>query len=445
MRRGVLTSVMIGWVLMSNGALLAGCDDDGRTRVRESARDERAWSQDDDAQASEFRDEEIPAAPGRAQLAQASFGQYSPGPPPGAYGGGFDVSLFYYELAPYGEWVVREPYGWVWIPYDVTPSWRPYSHGHWVWTECGWTWVSYEPFGWATYHYGRWYYDPWYGWAWIPGTEWSPAWVAWRAGRGWIGWAPLPPAAVYRPGFGFDFDLVSCRGMHRFSWCFVPARYFCEPQVIDHIVRPNRSVSIFNLTVNLTNYSVVNQRFVNKSLKLEEIEKIVRRPVPRYKIYDVEDVRHARGGNIRKDLIELFRPKLKDAKPAKTPKELFRPLKERFKPEDFRREFDRDRRVLDERMELERRRMEERHQRELKKPPMGIDPNELRRSQELERDALKEQMQRERRLLERFNERVQKGQFGNGKVDRNRFRLTPPGDDKDANKGKDDQKKGKKK
>lgn len=34
----------------------------------------------------------------------------------------------------------------------------------------GWTWFSDEPFGWATYHYGRWAWDSQAGWLWVPGT-----------------------------------------------------------------------------------------------------------------------------------------------------------------------------------------------------------------------------------------------------------------------------------
>jgi uncharacterized protein YraI len=34
---------------------------------------------------------------------------------------------------------------------------RPYTVGRWVFTDrYGWMWASSEPFGWATYHYGRW-------------------------------------------------------------------------------------------------------------------------------------------------------------------------------------------------------------------------------------------------------------------------------------------------
>ena len=74
-------------------------------------------------------------------------------------------------------------------------DWRPYADGYWAYTDVGWTWVSYEDFGWATYHYGRWADLAGYGWVWVPGYEWGPAWVSWRTGGDYVGWAPLPPVA----------------------------------------------------------------------------------------------------------------------------------------------------------------------------------------------------------------------------------------------------------
>src|SRR3954453_13302549 len=106
-----------------------------------------------------------------------------------------DLGFFYDSLAPYGNWIQRPSYGWVWTPREVSSTWRPYQTGHWVWSDEGWTWLSDEPYGWATYHYGRWYQDPEIGWAWVPGNDWAPAWVSWQEGQDYVGWAPLPPGA----------------------------------------------------------------------------------------------------------------------------------------------------------------------------------------------------------------------------------------------------------
>src|SRR2546426_4578479 len=34
------------------------------------------------------------------------------------------------------------------------------------------------------------------GWAWIPGEEWGPAFVQWRHGGDYVGWAPMPPDEI---------------------------------------------------------------------------------------------------------------------------------------------------------------------------------------------------------------------------------------------------------
>ena len=103
-------------------------------------------------------------------------------------------------LEPHGAWHHNRRFGDVWVPANRRQNWRPYTLGHWVYTETyGWYWVEdveEADWGWITYHYGRWYLDPDDGWIWIMGDEWSPGWVDWRYGEQVIGWAPLAPAEV---------------------------------------------------------------------------------------------------------------------------------------------------------------------------------------------------------------------------------------------------------
>ncbi len=85
---------------------------------------------------------------------------------------------FYDALSAYGAWVQLPLYaGYLWQPSATVqnPRWRPYTLGHWVYTDDGWTWVSDEPFGWITYHYGRWMRTRTLGWVWMPGDQWAPA------------------------------------------------------------------------------------------------------------------------------------------------------------------------------------------------------------------------------------------------------------------------------
>src|SRR5207237_1523080 len=82
-----------------------------------------------------------------------------------------------------------------------------------------WTLVSYEPWGWAPYHYGRWFYYN-YAWAWWPGPVypayrpfWAPAFVSFFGfgrhfgfgvgfGFGSIGWLPIGPCDSFFPWWG---------------------------------------------------------------------------------------------------------------------------------------------------------------------------------------------------------------------------------------------------
>lgn len=107
------------------------------------------------------------------------------------------------DLNEYGEWVYTRKYGYVWKPFANSVSsysnWSPYRYGHWRWVApYGWTWVNDEPWGWATYHYGRWVYDN-NGWFWSPYAShrsrrswWNPALVVVTYAGGYICWYPLP-------------------------------------------------------------------------------------------------------------------------------------------------------------------------------------------------------------------------------------------------------------
>jgi Family of unknown function (DUF6600) len=187
------------------------------------------------------------------------------------------VEYFHDQLSPYGRWVEREGYGVVWVP-QVQAGWRPYTTGHWVYTDQGWAWVADEPWGWAAFHYGRWYYDSEIGWAWVPGTVWAPAWVAWRHGGGYLGWAPLGPAVGFTFGAGLDFGgFVIAPGFYT----FVGERDILAPRMSTVIVSTTRNVTIVNTTTNITNYAVVNGRIVNSGVSVDVIAKATGRPVPR--------------------------------------------------------------------------------------------------------------------------------------------------------------------
>ena len=183
-----------------------------------------------------------------AALAQASLSaEVHVGPSGGA---SVDLGFFYDDLAPYGNWIERPNYGWAWAPRSVSASWQPYQNGHWVWTDQGWTWVTDEPYGWATYHYGRWYQDPEIGWAWVPGNDWAPAWVSFQEGGDYVGWAPLPPSVEINPGFSGGFSV----SLAPETYVFVQERYFLAPSITTYIVPRTRVVTVFRETRNFIFY-----------------------------------------------------------------------------------------------------------------------------------------------------------------------------------------------
>jgi len=176
-------------------------------------------------------------------------------------------SDFYEPLTQYGRWEVVGTYGRCWIPGRVEADWRPYCNGHWQRTEAGWYWASEEPWGWATYHYGRWDFGPQFGWYWVPQTQWAPAWVSWHEGGGYVGWAPLHPSTRVSVGGSVAVNIAVIAPR---AFVFVEPRHFLQP------VRPSTVVvnntTIINKTVNITNIKVVNNTVINEGPRTQIIE-----------------------------------------------------------------------------------------------------------------------------------------------------------------------------
>ncbi len=206
--------------------------------------------------------------------------------------------VFYSSLAPYGHWVRLGAYGMCWQPVGMRAGWAPYTSGHWVWTDYGWTWVSDYPWGWAPFHYGRWVYEADYGWIWVPGYVWAPAWVQWRWGGGYCGWAPLPP------GFHFRLDVMIGPNDHDFgvgihTWNFVRAdemgmhRYnFINRDEVPRVIVRTRNVTRFRFTA---------RGVFDIGLQREQVERITRRRIRTVSITRTNEIGHQRiaGNSIR--------------------------------------------------------------------------------------------------------------------------------------------------
>jgi hypothetical protein len=228
-----------------------------------------------------------------------------------------DLGFFYDSLASYGNWIQRPSYGWVWTPSAVDTRWRPYEDGHWVWTDQGWTWITDEPYGWATYHYGRWYDDPEIGWAWVPGDEWGPAWVSWQEGGDYVGWAPLPPGvdisynSGYGGGYGYGGYGSYDYGIGPDAYVFVPERNFLSLSIASYVVPTVQVRSFWGRTRNYTSYRREGGRIYNQGIPIDRVQRYVGRSVPRYQIADLQtrDYRQARP-RISGNQVQIFRPQV---------------------------------------------------------------------------------------------------------------------------------------
>lgn len=183
-----------------------------------------------------------------------------------------NFNFFFHRLSPYGRWVYIPRYGQVWYPIGLGPYWQPYTNGHWIYTNFGWTWVSYDEFGWITFHYGAWTWFSPFGWVWVPGYVWGPAWVTWRYGPRYIGWAPLPPD--YRFYFGSYCPPV--RVIER-AWVFVPLDDIGAHNIGAIRVPAYRNVEFFRATREITNIKLVNDYVVNSGpddLLVERVRQI---------------------------------------------------------------------------------------------------------------------------------------------------------------------------
>ena len=183
-------------------------------------------------------------------------------------------SDFYQPLQPYGRWIDVRGYGRCWTPAGVDPDWRPYTDGHWQRTDAGWYWVSDEPWGWATCHYGRWHREDNFGWVWIPQTQWAPAWVAWREGGGYTGWAPLPPEARIGPNGTLE---PHEENIDPSSFAFVEQRRMLEPQRRHDVIVNN--TTIINQTVNITKIVVVNETIINEGPRPDAVAQATGRKI----------------------------------------------------------------------------------------------------------------------------------------------------------------------
>jgi len=219
-----------------------------------------------------------------------------------------DDGVFYDRLSTHGSWTWTQGQ-YVWVPTGIDAGWRPYTRGRWIYTDYGWTWASNEPFGWATYHYGRWGFSNRIGWFWVPGNRWGPAWVSWRQSDDYLAWAPLPPS-YDRGGLSIN---ISFGDIPNYYWSAVPSRNFLSDDLPRYYVRDRaRWRNIYGRTRPIGHTTIINRTVVNNTVNVSYVErhtntKVVERKVRRTRDWD-------RAGRVRGDDYEVYRPGLREGR-----------------------------------------------------------------------------------------------------------------------------------
>lgn len=120
------------------------------------------------------------------------------------------------RLAPHGQWLFVEPYGWVWKPSEavVGAEFRPYETGG-SWTH--WSFASRWPWGRVVFHHGRWAQPGAHGWVWVPGGRRHVGYRSPGAGAGFgdHGYRSVPPRRVLVAPAPPDRQLAPARPFYR--------------------------------------------------------------------------------------------------------------------------------------------------------------------------------------------------------------------------------------
>ncbi|HET6558615.1 MAG TPA: DUF6600 domain-containing protein [Prolixibacteraceae bacterium] len=330
-----------------------------------------------------------------------------------------DFQLFYDQLSPYGQWIEYTNYGYVWVP-DVRREFTPYStNGHWVMSDYGWTWASDYRWGWAPFHYGRWDYDNYFGWFWGPDDQWGPAWVTWRGGNGYYGWAPMRPGVSISTSFN-----ERRRDINR--WNFVRDRNLGERDLQRYYINRGNYNSILDNTsvINHTrNDSRRNATYVAGPPE-ESVQRATGRTVNRVRIQD----NGRPGERLANDELRIYRPRVRrssdsNTAPAKVAsREEIKPVRERgtanqrnINPFDNRREEQRN---------------QEGRQTERRRTDRSPDQQQIEKSRQIPQtqQADPQQQPNERRSMERPRQRQTDRQNRNEQISE----VTPPSSQKEG-------------
>lgn len=203
---------------------------------------------------------------------------------------------FYDDLADDGEWIIitkeeienelndgegqsfssyyqdKDGLVYIWKPAVNGDDWRPYMNGKWVYTTNGWMWASNYKWGWACYHYGRWWKSKSYGWVWMPGYVWAPAWVKWRITGNHVGWIPLSPKAKWRGEEGISTATYKYESPNE-NWVFMDKSKFIDEVDKSNVMHVRENSGLIKYSESVLDMKLENGKVTVKGPDVSDIER----------------------------------------------------------------------------------------------------------------------------------------------------------------------------
>jgi hypothetical protein len=262
-----LTTLVISGVLFAG---IVGCSSPEAHRPTDAGVDEKVPPRDRVAEAESEAEKELHAGIIRLKPPRKSFAELRA------------------VVSPYGTWTTVPVYGEVWKPRAelVGSGWTPFTQGRWMYTECGWTWVSaFSDWGWAPFHFGRFALTPTDGWVWVPDVSWSPSPVAWREGDASIGWAPLPP------GFAVSEDVNHGQTprIQREAWVFVAKKDFLAVNVAKKVRDPKHQDTLLLYTSRIRQWRQLKGQYIYVGPHRQSLADRLGTYVPGYLLATLQD------------------------------------------------------------------------------------------------------------------------------------------------------------
>ena len=159
----------------------------------------------------------------------------------------------------------------------------------------------------------------------MPGYTWGPAWVSWRYGDGYAGWAPLPPDSLIGTdysngdtdvgdGFHIGGDADSYYDIGPEWYIFLPVAYFGSYDYRPYYVSRSDNFRLVHGTTNVTNLNIdrhqANGSFGGVSLagpSLLQVNAQSQTPVPRV---NLAFTNRTGGGAVDGSSLSIFAPRV---------------------------------------------------------------------------------------------------------------------------------------